>query len=1099
MKRIIILSLALLGGIFPASAQFTDDFQDGDFTQNPTWAGENTKFVVENGRLRLVAEAVSGSAYLATESKVTDNLSLSTSVFMGFNPSSANYVDLYLLADNPNPADIQNGLLLRIGTSDDNLSLRHIENGSSSTLLSTADDIVDVDSVALRFEVRYQDEQLELLVDTLLLGSFNLNESVIFNEILTAGYFVLHPNYTSTRSQKFWFDDIAVSGTQEQIPPRILAASTEGLTGIGISFSETLDSTSVQTQDFDIAGSSPSQLAFFGDSVFLNWSAPFSNPSTQNLNIGGLQDAVGNTMADTTLSLDFFISERAQLGDVFINEMHFDPTPIIGLPDAEYVELWNVSNKVFAMDSLVLVNSTTALEMPSGIFPPNSYLILCSANDTNLFSGLPVAGLASFPALSNGGDSLTLLSEGGIWLDGVAYEPNWISDADKREGGWSLEARNPAVNCLGASNFDASESPLGGTPGAANSLYDANFTGNPIAVSNVEVRNDSTLFIPFLTPQRNLDTSNVSASISPGITVKSLRVESEGISIQTENTLPFDVLLEITVGGIEDCVGNGLAVTEFTLLRARTPQPGDLRITEIMSDPSPVVGLPEVEYVELYNTRDYTLELNGISFLGKRLDAAYRLPAKSYLVITSEEGAALYENVVENVLGVAGLGNFFLANSGTTIRVENAAGQEIIAQSYLPAWHDLSFASEGGYSLELRDLDLACTQNAFAWASSRSDLGGTPGSANETTSYQVPEQLALVATRLKAPTLALEFNQPISVDTAAVNFSGFNTSPILTSTSDTQLRFQLQENLVAGTSYAVSVNLQRCGMLGDTTFTVRLTQPEDPAGRLVFNELLYDPAEPTGEYIELYNRSGQSVSINGLQLATETNGSTFLVDSSGYLLAPQGYVLISRDTAQLTATYPQYDAAAYVAQARMPSLSNSGSNVYLLDRAGAVLDFLAYDPSWHFGELINTQGVALERINPNAGSNVAGNWTSASTASNYGTPGRKNSQFSVAEMGEVLRVNPPFITPNNDGFDDVCSVALSGLDTEATVEVEIYNRNGHLVAVLAHRQLAQPEMEFTWNGEDSNGFRVPRGIYLIVATLENKGKKTVQKAVITVG
>ena len=47
-------------------AQFTDNFSDGDFTLNPTWEGDQSKFSINSGRMRLAAPAVAGNSYLAT-------------------------------------------------------------------------------------------------------------------------------------------------------------------------------------------------------------------------------------------------------------------------------------------------------------------------------------------------------------------------------------------------------------------------------------------------------------------------------------------------------------------------------------------------------------------------------------------------------------------------------------------------------------------------------------------------------------------------------------------------------------------------------------------------------------------------------------------------------------------------------------------------------------------------------------------------------------------------------------------------------------------------------------------------------------------------
>ena len=86
--------------------QFTDNFSDVDFTNNPTWIGDDSVFVVfdniGNMQLRSNKTTASSSFYLATPSTQASNGQWEFFTRLAFNPSSANFVDVYLTADQSN-------------------------------------------------------------------------------------------------------------------------------------------------------------------------------------------------------------------------------------------------------------------------------------------------------------------------------------------------------------------------------------------------------------------------------------------------------------------------------------------------------------------------------------------------------------------------------------------------------------------------------------------------------------------------------------------------------------------------------------------------------------------------------------------------------------------------------------------------------------------------------------------------------------------------------------------------------------------------------------------------------------------------------------
>ena len=78
------------------SAQFTDDFLDGNFTNNPTWIGDFDKFEVDSsGRLHTIYDSVSSEIYLSTISKVSENAVWEFSSEYLFEPSSSNFSKIW--------------------------------------------------------------------------------------------------------------------------------------------------------------------------------------------------------------------------------------------------------------------------------------------------------------------------------------------------------------------------------------------------------------------------------------------------------------------------------------------------------------------------------------------------------------------------------------------------------------------------------------------------------------------------------------------------------------------------------------------------------------------------------------------------------------------------------------------------------------------------------------------------------------------------------------------------------------------------------------------------------------------------------------------
>ena len=112
MKKILLLLLLLPISLL---AQVTDDFSDGDFTQNPTWSGTTEQYMVNNSKqLQLNAEG-EGTAYLSLPIGEYESMEWQFWIREAFAPSGNNYSDVWLSADNADLQNVTQGYFLRFG------------------------------------------------------------------------------------------------------------------------------------------------------------------------------------------------------------------------------------------------------------------------------------------------------------------------------------------------------------------------------------------------------------------------------------------------------------------------------------------------------------------------------------------------------------------------------------------------------------------------------------------------------------------------------------------------------------------------------------------------------------------------------------------------------------------------------------------------------------------------------------------------------------------------------------------------------------------------------------------------------------------------
>src|SRR5690625_2696040 len=117
----LLFSLAGIPDSYSQSVNFEDDFEDGNFTDNPSWSGDSGDFTIsfegQNYLLQLDGDSVNGGrSYLSTPSGDTLG-SWEFYIRLGFAPSGSNRSEIFLMSDRANLNGPVSGYALRAGES----------------------------------------------------------------------------------------------------------------------------------------------------------------------------------------------------------------------------------------------------------------------------------------------------------------------------------------------------------------------------------------------------------------------------------------------------------------------------------------------------------------------------------------------------------------------------------------------------------------------------------------------------------------------------------------------------------------------------------------------------------------------------------------------------------------------------------------------------------------------------------------------------------------------------------------------------------------------------------------------------------------------
>lgn len=754
-RTILPVLLTLWSGV-GAKAQFVDDFSDGDFTNAPAWIGDATLFTVveDGGNLQLRSNSPGAATYhLSTPSTLATDAQWEFFLNLRFATSGANYADVYLMSPqadlNPRPE----GYFVRIGDTPDQIVLYKRVGTTNTALVQSAAGVVGSSSNnPFRIRVtRDLDNNWTLAYQPGGTGNYVTAGTTVDNTFNSSSHFgvLIVQSTAATAVNNHFFDDFSVGNIPvDEAAPEIDAVVVIDAQQLEVVFNEAVEQVSAeQPGNYALSPSigitSALRDALDPSRVRLGLATALQNGTTYTLTANAVEDLVGNATNNASRAFLYFVPDAPSYRDVVINELMADPNPPLGLPDAEYIELFNATtDKFFDLGGWRITTNSTSATLPTYALGPGQYLLLVSTTNHPQFSFVPnsMPFSLSTTALVNSGTTVTLEGPGNVAIDVVSYTLDWYLDAARDDGGWSLEQIDPFDPCSGQPNWRASNSPQGGTPGLPNSVLDPTPDTTPPALVTVLTPSSTQITLVFNEGMDAASVASGSYSITPAlpiVAISGIPPINQRVNITFGADMEPGEVYSIVLAGLTDCSGNAIGASNGGLFAIPDlPEPGDVVINEVLHNPITTGG----EFVEVYNRSNKVLSLQGWQMANESngvvadprtittepllfFPGEYLLFTRNTSVTASQYPLGRSERYLQVDLPS-------YTNASGTVVVLDPQGIVIDLFRYDEEMHFPLLRSVKGVTLERQDPDRA-TDDRTNWHSAAESVGfGTPGYEN---------------------------------------------------------------------------------------------------------------------------------------------------------------------------------------------------------------------------------------------------------------------------------------------------------------------------------------------------------------------------------
>ena len=718
-----------------AQTPIIDDFTDGDFTNSIEWRGDTSSFIINtNKQLQLMAEPSLGEQALYVYSNAIDSGQWSFYCKMDFNPSSQNYAEIVLI-NSDSLFGFTQKLSLELGRVQDKMTIRAFNNGTIETLLESPQAILTQNTNSIWCTVSH--------IESTWTVSYSL-DSVQWITLDSFSYpsqptstFGIICHYTSSRKDKFFFDDFKIRGNsfQDTISPYLSANYlTDSLTYI-LEFSEPIEPTSIELNTnvyFDHPAQSIANINTINPYTFELVLDPIIYNTPYTLHLTGITDLKSNSIVDTNIT--FHIQSLFPY-DIEITELMIDPSPPVYLPEVEYVEIKNSAVYPISLYQCllqvgekyhILPHDTIYPNEAFALYPHSAKYIIDSTSTTHI--------LATSFSLPNTKGEVSILDSNYNTIHTLYYTDSWYNDPNKNNGGWSIEQIHDSYPCLQGMNWQASSHPNGGSPSIDQTISSSISTLNNLQPSAF-VSSDSTLNLSF--PFSILDSNFLNTShYTCDLDISSIQFTSPfEIRIIFNTPIVEQTLYTLTISEtLQPCFT--IEWKDIYFARSELPAAEDLVISEVCFN----TDAEHSEFIECKNTSTKHLNVYDLALrVQKDSTVSTILCSNQHLLIPSGAYLVLAKNLDQLFTYYTKQPDAIYMEVDDWISLDNQYGQiAVLDRSHLQIhticyddnWHSIFLSETENVSLEKININVdGCLSTSWASAAETVNFA-TPGYEN---------------------------------------------------------------------------------------------------------------------------------------------------------------------------------------------------------------------------------------------------------------------------------------------------------------------------------------------------------------------------------